>query len=155
MRFRNHQPEAAQIGIDTLKELGEELPSYPSGAQVALAQWRAKRKLRGAPDASLMRLPAMKVSRKVAAMQMLNLTWLSALYSWPLLAVAVAVRVVKLTVACGECAASRTGFGFYAMLLSRCASFKPFYLCQALLLQWAHLHMSLTALFNTQWRIKH
>jgi hypothetical protein len=52
--------------------------------------WKVKRLLRGMTDTSLLRLPVMKVSRKVAAMQMLNLIWLAALYSRPLLAAAVA-----------------------------------------------------------------
>lgn len=87
---RNRQPDAIQIGLETLEKLGEDLPSFPSGAQVAFSMWKVKRLLRGMTDTSLLRLPVMKVSRKVAAMQMLNLIWLAALYSRPLLAAAVA-----------------------------------------------------------------
>ena len=118
---RNRQPEAIEIGLATLKDLGEELPSYPSGAQLSFSMWRVKRLLKGLSDTALMRLPVMKVSRKVAAMQILNLIYLSALYSRPVLAAAVAVRMAKLTVTYGKCAVSCVGFGFYAMLLCRYA----------------------------------
>lgn len=115
---RNRQPQAIEIGLATLKELGEELPSNPSATQLAISMWRVKRLPQGMSDTSLMRLPVMKTSRKVAAMQMLILIWLSALYSRPLLmAATIAVRMAKLTVTYGKCAVSCVGFGFYAMPL--------------------------------------
>jgi predicted ATPase len=114
---RNRQPEAIKIGLATLRELGEELPSSPSGIKLTWSMWRVKRLLGGMSDEALMRLPVMKVARKMAAMQILNLIWLSAMYSRPMLSAAVAIRMVKLTVMYGKCAVSSVGFGFYAMLL--------------------------------------
>ena len=54
---RNRQPEAIRFGLETLKKLGEDLPPFPSGTQVAFSMWRVKRLLRGMTDTSLLRLP--------------------------------------------------------------------------------------------------
>jgi histidine kinase len=79
--------------------------------------WRTKRLLRDRSNNAILRLPVMTDVEKVAAMQILNLIYFSALYSRPLLAGLVAARMVRLTVTHGVCAVSSVGFGFYAMQL--------------------------------------
>jgi predicted ATPase len=116
---RGRAQEAIENGLTTLKHLGERLPSNPSVAQLLISMWRTKRLLRDRSNAAILRLPAMTDAEKVAAMQILNLIYVSALYSRPLLAGVVAARMVRLTVTHGVCAVSSVGFCFYAMQLCR------------------------------------
>jgi predicted ATPase len=114
---RGRAQEAIENGLTTLKHLGQKLPSNPSHAHLLFSMWRTKRLLRDRSNNAILRLPVMTDVEKVAAMQILNLIYFSALYSRPLLAGLVAARMVRLTVTHGVCAVSSVGFGFYAMQL--------------------------------------
>ena len=110
-------PAAIGYALATLNDLGEKFPHNPSPAQEAMSRWRTHRLLRGLTDVQLLRLPPMVDPRKIAVMQILNLLFLSAVYSRPRLGQMIVFRMVRLTVEHGACAISCVGFAFYGMVL--------------------------------------
>lgn len=117
---RNKQMEAIQIGLETLKQLGEGLPSIrTSRLRVYLEFRRVKSLLRGLSDEDILKLPRMKDPKKLAAMQILNHVILSTMYAAPNLSALVALRMIELTVKSGLSAIASVGFALFGTMLCR------------------------------------
>jgi predicted ATPase len=109
--------EAINCGLSILEGLGEGLESEPSKVRVLVSYWKTKRVLSKKSDAALLRLPFMTDPTKLAAMHVLNLMILSALYARPTLFAQIIFKMVRITVKYGACAASCVGFAYYGTIL--------------------------------------
>ena len=117
---RNKQVQAIEIGLETLKELGEHFPCMmPSKLRVLHEGRKLKKLLTGLSDVDILQLPRMKDSKKLAAMQVLNHFVLYTVYTAPNLSALVVMRMIDLTVKHGISAISSMGFVLYGMLLCR------------------------------------
>ncbi len=110
--------EAIDLGLETLKRLGEELSPHPTLFESSFALWRVRRLLGKRSDQSILRLPQMEDTNKMAAMQFLNLLLCPALYMNPKLLGLLSIRMVKITLEHGLCPVSAVGFAWYGM--ARC-----------------------------------
>lgn len=110
--------EAIDLGLETLSSLGEDLSPNPTPLQSSLALWRVRRLIGSRSDQSILRLPQIEDTHKVAAMQFLNLLLCPCLYNNPTLLGMVSIRMVKITLLHGLCPVSAVGFAWYGM--ARC-----------------------------------
>jgi predicted ATPase len=109
--------EAISRGLKVLGELGEPIAPHASARRVSSEVDKMQRLTRGKTDESLLRLPLMTDPDKLAAMKMLNLIFLSAMMTRPLLAATVSLSMMRLTLKHGLSAMSSTAFVTYGMLL--------------------------------------
>ncbi|CAB9503118.1 expressed unknown protein [Seminavis robusta] len=117
---RNRQLEAIDMGLATLKLLGETFPSTkPPLWRVYWDAHRLKSMLKGKSDDFILQMSRMKNARKVAAMSILNHVILYAVYARPRLCSLMAFRMVELTMKHGLSALSSVGFVFYGVILCR------------------------------------
>jgi predicted ATPase len=109
--------DAIESGLSILDGLGERMESDPSKARVLVFYWSTKRVLSKKSDEALLRLPFMTNPTKLAAMHVLNLMILSALYAKPKLFAQIIFKMVRMTVKYGVCAASCVGFAYFGTIL--------------------------------------
>jgi predicted ATPase len=109
--------EATATGLEVLKKLGETFPKKSTMPDADAALKKLKKRLKGRSDESLLRLPNMTDPEKLAAMQMLNLTFLYAFLGENQLAPLLGFRMVSLSLDHGLSAVSCVGFVVMAMML--------------------------------------
>jgi predicted ATPase len=109
--------EAAATGLEILEKLGETFPKTPTMPDVDVALKRLQKKLKGRSDESLLRLPYMMDPKKLAAMQMMNLTYLYAFMGDQELALLLGFRMVSLSLDHGLSTESCVGFVALGMIL--------------------------------------
>eukprot|EP00538_Stauroneis_constricta_P012896 CAMPEP_0119561134 /NCGR_PEP_ID=MMETSP1352-20130426/16777_1 /TAXON_ID=265584 /ORGANISM="Stauroneis constricta, Strain CCMP1120" /LENGTH=1271 /DNA_ID=CAMNT_0007609265 /DNA_START=130 /DNA_END=3942 /DNA_ORIENTATION=- len=119
---RKHTNLAIETAIDVLTKLGVNLrgSSCNSGGQSRNFKWsfaKIKRKLRTRSEQSIMRIPWMTDPKKLAAMQILNLLFLTTWMNRPQMFGFVVLKMVKLSLNDGLCAISSVAFAGYATLL--------------------------------------
>jgi predicted ATPase len=110
----NKLTEAIQLGIDVLASLGERLPTNPSYFRIFIEVTTIRRRLRGKTDDMLLRLPLMTDSKKLAAMEMMNLIFFYVVFVKPDLAPLISCRMVGLSLDHGLSAVSCVGFVAFA-----------------------------------------
>jgi predicted ATPase len=124
--------DAIDRGLSILEGLGESMESEPSKVRVLVSYWKTKRVLSKKSDSALLRLPYMTDPTKLAAMHVLNLMILSALYARPTLFAQIIFKMVRMTVNHGVCGASCVGFAYFGTILcgyaSSCCSCSCFFL---------------------------
>lgn len=114
----NGEPKkATQTSIRLLKSLGEIFPARPTPLHVLLQMRRISKRLNGKTTESILRLPEMCDPRKIAAMQILNLSYIYAIMTSRDLAALLAFRIVSLTLDYGINDVSCLGFGVLATVL--------------------------------------
>jgi predicted ATPase len=109
--------EAAAAGLEILEKLGETFPKTPTLPDVDVALKRLQKRLKGRSDESLLKLPYFTDPNKLAAMQMLNLTYLYALLGDKELAPLLGFRMVSLSLDHGLSTESCVGFVVLGMIL--------------------------------------
>jgi predicted ATPase len=109
--------EAISRGLKVLGELGEPVAPYPSARRVSSEVNKMQRLTRGKTDESLLRLPLMTDPNKLASMKMLNMLFLSAMMTRPLLAASVSLSMMRLSLKHGMSAMTSSAFVTYGMLL--------------------------------------
>jgi predicted ATPase len=113
----NHTVGAIESGLQLLHHLGERFPQKPTKTDIGVSAFRIKRMLRGKSDEAILRSVRMVDSRKVAAMQIMNILFTALYLARPMLAPLVALRMVKLTLEHGVTPISSVAFSLYGMLL--------------------------------------
>jgi predicted ATPase len=109
--------EAVTTGLDVLRELGETFPSKPSSLRIRFEIMRVKRRLKDKTNESLLRLPLIDDSEKLAAMQILNMTFFNAFSTYEKVAPLLVLRMITLTLDYGLSSISCMGFVVFAALL--------------------------------------
>ncbi len=112
----DQQQEALQTGKIVLRELGERFPARFPKAHLLAEMMNLKRLLRGKSDEMLMRLPLMEDSKMLAAIQILDLMFLSSLITAPTLLPFVVLKMMKITLQHGSSAWTATAFSSYGVL---------------------------------------
>jgi predicted ATPase len=110
--------DAIESGLSILEGLGEGMESEPSKLRVLVSYWKTKRVLSKKSDSALLRLPFMTDPTNLAAMHVLNLMIVSAIYARPTLFAQIIFKMIRMTVKHGVCAASCVGFAYFGMILS-------------------------------------
>jgi predicted ATPase len=116
---RRELDSAIHLGVETLARLGEKLDSNPSKWNVLFALVKTRRLLRRHSNLFLENLPATTNERILSVQIVLNVMWLSAYYSNPLLAALIACRMVQLSVNHGVSNVSSVGFAMFATNILR------------------------------------
>jgi predicted ATPase len=108
--------DAMKQALEVLDKLGEPLPK-PSHLRAAAEFMSLKRRLKAKSTESILRLPHMLDTSKLAAMQMMNLVILYGYIGHQALVPLVGFRMVNLTLDHGLCTMSCVGFILFAGLL--------------------------------------
>jgi predicted ATPase len=108
--------DAMKQAFEALDKLGEPLPK-PSHLRAAVELMSLKRRLKAKSTESILRLPHMQDTSKLAAMQMMNLVILYGYIGHQALVPLVGFRMVRLTLDHGLCTMSCVGFILFAGLL--------------------------------------
>ena len=108
--------EAIELGLETLRELGVNIPISPSSFDMQRSNWMSRR-VRRASDADILCLPFMNDKHKIAAMQFMNLLMFNAWKFNPKLMSLIIQKMVLLTMDGGLTSASAPAFGWYGALL--------------------------------------
>jgi predicted ATPase len=114
---RGKTDEAIDIGICCLRMLGVHITPQCHQLNLAWASARIARKVRGKSDQMIKRLPHMQDSKKLAAMQILNLLFLNTYLGRRELFPFVVLKMMKLTFVDGISAISSVAFAGYGTLL--------------------------------------
>jgi predicted ATPase len=109
--------EAVHLGLELLKHLGEAFPSKAAPVHAKREFQRIEKRLKGKTDEDILRLPLMKDSNSLSAMQILNVIFLYVFMTDKHLAPLVGFRVMTLTLDHGLCTVSCLGFAIVAMYL--------------------------------------
>jgi predicted ATPase len=113
--------DATKLALEVLSRLGAPLPLKPSRLRLAFEFMSLKCRLKARSNESILRLPHMDDSSKLAAMQMLNLVVPYGIIEHHELVPLVGFRMVSLTLDHGLCAVSCVGIVLFAGLLCRYA----------------------------------
>lgn len=113
---RDQQQEGLQEGKKVLRELGERFPNRCLKVRLLAEMIKIKHLLRGKSDTMLMRLPAMEDADMLAAVQILDLMFLSSLITQPKFFPFVALKMMKITLKYGSSAWSATACSSYGMI---------------------------------------
>lgn len=105
--------DAVKLAFNLLYQLGERFPAKTSRLSTALEFYTLKRRLSRKTNESILRLPLMTDENKLAAMQMLNLVFLSALLSNDKIIPILGFRMVRMSLDYGICAVSCIGFALF------------------------------------------
>lgn len=105
---------ATEEGLLVLKKLGVDIPWKLSKLQVIWEWWWISRRLNAKSNESLMRLPPMNDPQKLAAIQILNLIFLSVVLTNSEMVAVIALKMITLTLDYGLSAASCVSFMIYA-----------------------------------------
>jgi predicted ATPase len=116
LAVRDQQNEALETGKIVLSELGEKFPTRFPKAHLVAEMISVKRLLRGKSDEALMRLPLMEDSKRLAAVQILDLMFVSSLFTTPTLLPFVVLKMMKITLQHGSSAWTATAFSSYGMV---------------------------------------
>jgi predicted ATPase len=106
--------DAIQSAIDVLANLGEHVPKNPSPIRIYAELAFLRRRLRRKTNEMLLRLPAMTDSKKIAAMEMMNLIFLYTSVAKPEIAPILSVRMVQLSLDHGLIPISCVAFAAFA-----------------------------------------
>lgn len=98
--------------MDVLKNLGETFPVKSCKTTLALEMFKVKRLVNRKSNAQILRMELMKNEEKVAAMQILNITFLNALIVRPRLALFIQLKAVSITMKYGLTALSSVAFAW-------------------------------------------
>jgi predicted ATPase len=109
--------EAVATGLEILEKLGETFPKNSTMLDVDVALKRLNKRLKGRSDESLLKLPNMTEPNKLAAMQMMNITFLYAFMGDKKLAFFFGIRMVSLSLDHGLSTFSCVGFVVLGMIL--------------------------------------
>lgn len=109
--------ESIDAGLEVLKQIGELITAHPSRTKVTREFVSHRRLMRNKSSDMLLRLPAMTDQYKAAAMQIINLISLPAIFARPLLMPLLVMRATRITTSYGLCAISSFVFGLYGMIL--------------------------------------
>lgn len=110
--------DALTLALGVLKTLGESIPMKPSKPMILLEFLVLRRRLSRMTNAAILRLPTMVDIHKLAAMQMMNLLFFSALMKKNEIVPYIGFRMVRLTLDYGLSAVSCIGFILFASTLS-------------------------------------
>jgi predicted ATPase len=111
--------DATTLAFELLRRLGEPFPSKPNRLRLLFEFACLRRRLNGRSTESILRLPNMVDTNKLAAMQLLNLVFLSAYIELQSLVPLIGLRLVRMSLDYGLCAVSCIGFAAYAGILCR------------------------------------
>lgn len=109
--------EAIHYGIQILSDLGEKFPETQSTTRTFIELQRIRKKLKRKTNESLLRLPIMEDTRKLAAMHMLSQLTTYTFLNAKGLSLTIAFRMVNLSLNCGLSATSCIGFALVGALL--------------------------------------
>jgi histidine kinase len=115
MGMTGRSREAVAIGVEVLKHLGETFPRHLNRSSLCSEVCSVNRLLRGKSDDDILQLPSITNERKLAALNILQLIFLTAMTSWPELAPFVASKCIKITLKYGLSVYSSVGFSIYGM----------------------------------------
>jgi predicted ATPase len=110
--------EAIALALDVLSSLGEPLPTNPSQLRIFSEVTIIRRRLRGKTNEMLLRLPSMTDTKKLAAMEMMNLMFFYVVFVKPDLAPILGSRMVRMSLDHGLSAVSCIGFVVFAASLA-------------------------------------
>ena len=112
---RSNKPnEAIELAIAVLASLGERLPTNPSSLRILMEVTSIRRRLRGKTNEMLLRLPLMTDSKKLAAMEMMNIIFFYTVFVKPELAPILGSRMVRMSLDHGLSAVCCVGFVVFA-----------------------------------------
>jgi predicted ATPase len=109
--------EAIHYGIQILGNLGETFPARENLARTLFELQRLRKKLKKITNESVLRLPMMEDTRKVAAMHMLSQLLVYTYLNQKMLSLKIAFRMVNISLDCGLSATSCVGFVLVGVLL--------------------------------------
>jgi predicted ATPase len=109
--------ESIDVGLETLKDI-EDPRSHPSCGQIMQEYLRSHCLMKNKSSDMLLRLSRMTDHHKAAAMQIINLITLPAIFGRPSLMPLLATRATQITVSHGLYAISALAFGLYGMVLT-------------------------------------
>lgn len=110
--------EALEEALDVLGNLGEHFPSTPRLHNVVIELTRTRRLFRSKTNEMILRLPLMKNTDKVAALQILNLIFPVTYRTNPMLTGLVTSRMLQLTLRFGLNAISTVAFASFGSMLA-------------------------------------
>ncbi len=113
---RDMQQQAIAEGQDVLKQLGERIPEHLYTTRLLREMARVRKLVRGKSDAMLMRLDSLNDPTKLAALQILDLMFLSSLIARPTFVPFIILKMMKLTLQHGLSPWSANSFALYGIL---------------------------------------
>lgn len=111
----NRLREATDASLSFLRLLGEPLPARPSSFHVLITMRKVKKMLKKKTNEAILRLPMMKDPKKIAAMQVLNLSFMYAFSTGVrIIGTLMACRMIELTMEFCLTPVSCVSFSVYA-----------------------------------------